>query len=166
MTTQARVVCSKYFDELEVGETFETFGRTITEYDLVAFGTLTGDTNPQHVDATFGEKGPFGERLVHGALILSYALALVPIDPGRLIALRGLDNVKFKNPVRIGDTIHVKARVSRTTPVSDEAGVVVVTARVVNQDDALVARADLEILTLRAPHRESPDGELAAAAAG
>ena len=52
--------------------------------------------------------GDFGERVAHGMLVLSYAVVFVPIDPDRVVALRGVDEVAFKRPVKIGDTMRVK----------------------------------------------------------
>ena len=84
-------------------------GGTITEADLVSFAALTGDWHPQHADAEWAAAGRFGERVAHGMLVLSYAVGLVPFDPERVVALRGLDSVTFKRPVRIGDTIRVRS---------------------------------------------------------
>jgi len=149
MSTHARLLCSRSFDDLRPGEEFRTHGRTICEFDLSAFGALTGDCAPQHLDRTFGEAGPFGERIAHGALVLSYALGLVPIDPDRLIALRSLREVKFKQPVQIGDTIHVEGRVGACTLVSDAAGLVELAARVCNDRGALAARMTIDVLWRR-----------------
>lgn len=151
MAVNGREICSRWFEDLRRDESFETHGRTVTELDVVAFGALTGDTNPQHLDRHQARNGPFGGRIAHGALILSFALALVPIDPDRLVALRGLSGVKFKRPVRIGDTIHVVARVASHEPVDSETGRVTLAAEVRNQDDRLTARADIEVLWRRAP---------------
>ena len=74
---------SLYFDELDGGESFETAGRTVTESDLVSFSALTGDWHPQHADADWAAAGPFGERVAHGMLVLSYSLGLAPIDAPR-----------------------------------------------------------------------------------
>jgi acyl dehydratase len=150
MSTEARLLCSRYFDELAVGERFTTHGRTIGELDIVAFGALTGDCAPQHLDRRFGEAGPFGERIAHGALIVSYALGLVPIDPERLIALRALRDVTFKHPVRIGDTIHVEARIASCTAIDERTGLVALAARVLGDHGTLVARASIETLWRRA----------------
>jgi len=86
-------------------------GRTITEADIVAFSGLTGDHHPQHTDAVWAEAGPFGGIVAHGMLVLSYALGLVALDPDRIAALRRIEDVVFKRPVRIGDTIRVEAKV-------------------------------------------------------
>jgi acyl dehydratase len=150
VSVTARYLCSLPFEELREGEEIRTHGRTIGEFDLTAFGALTGDCAPQHLDHTFGATGPFGGRIAHGALVISYALGLVPIDPDRLIALRGLRDITFKAPVRIGDTIHVVARVGSLTPLDDECGVVELIARVVNQADKSVARMKMDVVWRRA----------------
>lgn len=151
MSTHARLLCSRGFEELRPGEEFRTHGRTIGEFDLSAFGALTGDCAPQHLDRTFAEKGPFGGRIAHGALVLSYALGLVPIDPVRLIALRSLRDVKFKQPVQIGDTIHVEVGIGVCTPVSDIAGLVELLARVLNDRGQLAVRMKMDVLWQRTP---------------
>ena len=108
----------------EVGAELTTRGRTITEADLVSFSALTGDWHPQHADAEWAANGRFGERVAHGMLVLSYALGLMPFDPERVVALRGLDSVTFKRPVRIGDTIRVRSRVERVRELDDEHSLV------------------------------------------
>ena len=100
------------FDRLEVGTRVVTRGRTITETDLVSFSALTGDWHPQHADAEWAAASPFGERIAHGMLVLSYGVGLLPIDPERVVALRGLRNVVFKRPVPIGCTISVEAEIA------------------------------------------------------
>lgn len=153
MTTPSdtRSLCSRSFDDLRPGEQLRTHGRTITEFDIVAFGALTGDCAPQHLNRLFGERGPFGERIAHGALTIAYVLGLIPADPERFIAIRGLRDVKFKQPVRIGDTIHVEGVVGDCTPVGDEAGIVEIVVKVRNQHGNAVARLNLDVLWLRDP---------------
>src|ERR671927_1519986 len=99
---------SSGFDELTEGARFTTRGRTVSEADVVAFAGLTGDYHPQHTDAEWSAQGPFGERIAHGMLVLSYAAGLVPFDPERVVALRRVGDAVFKAPVRLGDTIHVE----------------------------------------------------------
>jgi 3-hydroxybutyryl-CoA dehydratase len=116
-------------------------GRTITEADVVAFAGLTGDDHPQHTDAGFAAASPFGERIAHGMLVLSYALGLVDFDPQRIVALRGMGDVVFKRPVKIGDTISAEATLVRT---DDRRGIEAYEVRVLNQDGRLVLRAVVE----------------------
>jgi 3-hydroxybutyryl-CoA dehydratase len=140
---------SRDFDRLEVGDEFRTGGRTITESDLVSFAALTGDWHPQHADAAWAARSEFGERIAHGMLVLSFAVGLAPIDPDRVAALRGIDAVTFKRPVRIGDTIHVEGRIEELRPVGEQAGLVTCLWRVVNQAGELAARARVTIVWRR-----------------
>lgn len=128
---------------------FETRGRTITESDLVQFAALTGDWHPQHADATWAQEGPFGERIAHGMLVLSYAIGLAPIDPERVIALRRVREVTFKRPVRLGDTIHVEGAVAEVKPIDDETQLAVWAWSVVNQHGRTVLRATIEAVQRR-----------------
>ena len=152
---------SRPFDELEAGDRFTTRGRTVTEADVVAFATLTGDFRPQHTDAEWSAAKPFGERIAHGMLVLSYAAGLVPFDPERVVALRRVKDVVFKRPVRFGDTIKVHGRVADLREVDPAAGLVAVALDVKGAEAKTVMRATVEVLWTR----DTPDGTDAAAAA-
>jgi len=130
----------------EIGAELTSPGRTITESDLVSFAALSGDWHPQHADAEWAARGRFGERVAHGMLVLSYAVGLMPFDPERVVALRGLDSVIFKRPVRIGDTIRVRSRVEASKPLEDGHALITLAWRVLNQDDRAVARARVEAI--------------------
>ena len=123
-----------------------TRGRTITETDVVAFSALTGDHHPQHTDAEWAAGTPFGGRVAHGMLVLSYAVGLVPIDPDRVVALRRIEDAVFKRPVRIGDTIRVEAKLARP---DEGRGLEGWEWRVLNQKDELVARVKVEAVVRR-----------------
>jgi 3-hydroxybutyryl-CoA dehydratase len=142
-------VLSSPFERLAEGDSFETSGRTITEADVVAFSAQTGDWHPQHGDAEWAARGPFGERIAHGMLVLSYAVGLVSFDPDRVVALRRITDAVFKRPVRLGDTIRVAGRVSAIVPATDDAGLVTLAWTVLNQDAKTVARARVEVLWRR-----------------
>ncbi len=118
-----------------------TRGRTITEADVVAFSALTGDHHPQHSDAQWAASSPFGERVAHGMLVLSYAVGLAPIDPEHVVALRRIEDAVFKRPVLIGDTIRVEAKLARP---DDGGGLEGWEWRVLNQNDELVARVKVQ----------------------
>jgi 3-hydroxybutyryl-CoA dehydratase len=140
----------KDFDALEVGERFETRGRTIGEADITGFATLTGDTHPQHTDAEWAAQSRFGERIAHGLLVLSYAAGLVPFDPERVVALRKVGDAVFKQPVKIGDTVHVEGEVTKARALDDEHGLVECRWRVMNQRGKMVMRVTVEVVWRRA----------------
>jgi len=130
----------------EVGEERISPGRTITETDLVSFAALTGDWHPQHTDADWAAAGRFGGRVAHGMMLLSYAVGLMPFDPERVVALRGLDSVAFKRPVRIGETIRLRSRVEAMRALDSEHSLVTLAWRIVNAEDRVVARARVGVL--------------------
>jgi acyl dehydratase len=142
---------SAWFEDLGEGDSFATRGRTICESDLTSFSALTGDWHPQHADAEWAAAGPFGERIAHGMLLLSYSLGLAPIDPDRVIALRGLDSVRFKRPVRMGETIRVRGSVIGLRPLDESTGLVVMDWKVTGANDKVAARAELQALWRRRP---------------
>jgi acyl dehydratase len=113
---------------------------------LVSFSALTGDRHPAHTDAQWAAGGPFGERVAHGMMVLSYAVGLLVFDPERVLALRRIENAVFKRPVRIGDTIKVDARLERQ---DDERGLESYDLRIQNQRGKLVARARVEVVLRR-----------------
>jgi 3-hydroxybutyryl-CoA dehydratase len=142
-------VFSKDFDALSEGERFVTRGRTIGEADITSFATLSGDTHPQHTDAEWAASSRFGERIAHGLLVLSYAAGLMPFDPERIVALRRVGDAIFKQPVRIGDTIHVEGEVVEKTEIDPGHGLVATRWRVLNQHGKLVARASVDLVWRR-----------------
>lgn len=131
------------------GATIVSNGRTVTETDLVIFAGLTGDYNPQHTDAVWSTASPFGERVAHGMLVISYAIGLMPIEVGRVVALRRLDKVVFKRPVRIGETIRTEARIARVRPADAEHDTVKWNIKVVRDDDETALTAQVDVLWRR-----------------
>ncbi len=144
----------KYFEDFEVGETVVTRGRTITETDIVGFAALTGDWYPLHSDAEYAKKGPFGERIAHGLLVLSVANGLLPLYDMAIVAFYGMDKVRFTAPTKIGDTIHVELEVIDKRGKEDLGGVVTLKESVKNQRGEAVALSMLKALIASKPKSE------------
>lgn len=142
------------FEELREGSGFATLGRTVTEGDVVSFGALTGDMHPQHLDAEWAAAGPFGERVAHGMLLISYAVGLTPFDPARVLALRRLREVVFKRPVRLGETIRVAGSIAGLAELDERSGLVRCRMSIRNQREQLCARAELELIWSRGARGE------------
>ncbi|MBI4257991.1 MAG: MaoC family dehydratase N-terminal domain-containing protein, partial [Thaumarchaeota archaeon] len=104
----------KYFEEFNVGEIFTTARRTITESDIALFAGLSGDYNPLHTDSVFAGKTVFKTRIAHGLLTLAVASGLhfrLGLGEETLIALLGVNNLRFVSAVRAGDTLHCVVKV-------------------------------------------------------
>jgi len=81
------------------------FARTVTEADIVMFGGVSGDINPVHFDEEFAKTTPFKTRIAHGMISASFISTVLGMElPGPGTIFMGL-SVKFKAPVRIGDTV-------------------------------------------------------------
>lgn len=105
------------FDDLAVGDEWESPGRTITEADVVAFAGLSGDFNPLHVDREAARRGPFGKPVAHGLLGLSIASGLASHAPRvETMAFLAILEWKFLHPITFGDTIRVVTRVVALEP--------------------------------------------------
>ncbi|GBD35055.1 Bifunctional protein PaaZ [bacterium HR36] len=101
-----------YFDDVEVGQEWESPGRTVTEADIVHFAGLSGDFNPIHMDHHFAQTTPFRRPIAHGLLTLSLTSGLsVNCPPMRTLALVAIKDWQFREPVFIGDTLRVRSKV-------------------------------------------------------
>ncbi len=101
-----------YFDDVEVGQQWQSLGRTITEADVVNFAGLSGDFNPIHLDHQFARTTPFRRPIAHGLLVFSIGSGLgLYSPPMRTLAILSIRDWNFKNPVYFGDTVHVLSKV-------------------------------------------------------
>jgi acyl dehydratase len=150
------------YDELALGDTFESPGRTITEADVVTFAGLSGDYNPLHTDAEFARQGPFGQRIAHGMLVASVGTGLgnqMGVLEGTTLALME-QIIRYKGAVKFGDTVHLKliVREKRETSKPDR-GVVIFDTPVVNQDGQTVIEMQWTLLMRRATQPAAGGGE-------
>src|SRR3954447_15655654 len=101
-----------YFDDLSVGQEFESQGRTVTETDIVNFAGLSGDFNPIHVDHEFAKTTPFRRPMAHGMLVMAIGSGGgVPHPPMRTIAFLHIRDWRICGTVFPGDTIRVRTKV-------------------------------------------------------
>ena len=140
----------RYFEEIEVGEEYESPGRTVTETDIVLFAGLSGDYNIIHTDAEFMKTSMFGERIAHGLLGLAIQSGLLTraMLPYATVAFGAL-RWKFKAPIKIGDTIRVRARVTSKKETRPDRGVVVLDRTVLNQRGEVVQEGETELIVER-----------------
>ena len=137
-----------YLEEFEIGKVIKSQSRTITEADIVNFAGISGDWNPLHTEATFAEGPPFGKRIAHGALGVAIATGLsnlTGVFEGTTIAFMEL-TVKYRNPIFIGDTIHLEMVPTEHIFKKPGKGILKMTANIVNQDGVLVTEMPWTIM--------------------
>jgi 3-hydroxybutyryl-CoA dehydratase len=133
-----------YFEDLSVGLT-AVYGRTITDADIVLFSGISGDTNPVHLDQDFASRTMFSGRIAHGMLTAAFISTVIGTrlpGPGAIYVGQTL---RFKAPVRVGDTVSARATVTALIPEKRRATlstVVTVAGKVVleGEADVLVPR--------------------------
>jgi 3-hydroxybutyryl-CoA dehydratase len=99
------------FEDLEIGMSAST-GKTITESDIDKFAEVSTDTNPVHMSEEAAAATPFHHRIAHGMLsagLISAVLGNRLPGPGTIYLGQSL---RFRAPVRIGDTVTATAEVT------------------------------------------------------
>jgi len=149
------------FDDLVVGDEWESPRRTVTETDVVMFAGLSGDFNPLHVDHSAAKDNPFGRPVAHGLLGLAIGTGLMSQAPRvDTLAFLAILEWKFHRPIVFGDTIHALSKVESLQPhANGRRGVVNWHRRILNQDGHLVQEGRTQTLVRArsgAPSTEQP----------
>ena len=100
------------FEDLREGMT-AAYSKTITEADIVLYADLTGDVNPAHLNQEYAAATLFKGRIAHGMLtagLISTVIGTRLPGPGAIYVGQAL---RFKAPVRIGDTVVARVSVSK-----------------------------------------------------
>lgn len=143
-----------FYEDLRVGQVFESVGRTVTDHDVMTFAGISGDFNQLHTDDEFAKKSPFGTRIAHGVLVLGIATGLTQrmgIFDGSALALLGLE-WEFKGPVKINDTIHLRMTIgSMRESKKGDRGIVVRDYEIINQRDEVVQTGKISVMIRKKP---------------
>ncbi|MGC2854552.1 MaoC family dehydratase [Novispirillum sp. DQ9] len=131
-----------YFEDITEGMS-ATFGKTVTEADILMFSGVSGDTNPVHLNDEYAKTTMFKGRIAHGMLsagLISAVFGTKLPGPGCIYVNQSL---KFKAPVKIGDT--VVARVECTGKAEDKGFVTFRTQALVGDKVVIDGEATLMV---------------------
>jgi 3-hydroxybutyryl-CoA dehydratase len=104
-----------YFEDLSVGMV-GIFAKTVAEADVVAFAGVSGDFNPVHINEPFARATMFKGRIAHGMLSAAFISTVFGTrlpGPGCIYISQ---NLRFKAPVRIGDTVTARVELTELNP--------------------------------------------------
>ncbi|MEQ8966343.1 MAG: MaoC family dehydratase [Azospirillaceae bacterium] len=123
-----------YIEDLSVGMA-ASFTRTVTEADIVMFAGVSGDTNPVHINEEYAKNTFFKGRIAHGMLGAAYISTVLGTKlPGPGAVYIG-QNLKFKAPIRAGDTVTARVTVAEIVAEKHRA---VLTTRVTVGDKVVI----------------------------
>jgi acyl dehydratase len=133
----------RFFDELEVGETHETPGITVTNWHVMNFAAVSMDYFELHTNDEYARQTQFGRRVAHGLLGLAIADGLKHRSTFQVAAIASLHwSWDFTGPIHVGDTIRARLRVTgkRASKSKTDRGIVTVEYEVLNQLDEVVQK--------------------------
>lgn len=104
-----------FFEDLRVGQE-ASLSNTVSEANIVAFAEISGDRNPVHLDADYAAATMFKERIAHGMLSAAYISAVFGMKLPGPGAIYMSQTLKFKAPVKIGDTVVTTVKVAELMP--------------------------------------------------
>lgn len=138
-----------YYEDFEIGASFESPRRTVTESDIVAFAGISSDYNPLHTDEDFARGSDYEGRIAHGMLVLSMMTGLIVrlnLLDGTTKAFQHVD-WRFMRAVRPGDTIFARTTIDDKREINrQDAGLVIFKVSLFNQDKKAVGRGRLSLL--------------------
>jgi acyl dehydratase len=127
----------RYFDDFAVGESFETRGVTLTESGIIDFA-MSYDPQPFHIDVEAARRSNYGGLIASGFQTLALGFRMV-LETGIFRACSmgspGFDELRWRRPVRPGDTLHVESEVVEKKPSSSrpDRGILRMAYRIKNQ---------------------------------
>ncbi|TCI96383.1 MaoC/PaaZ C-terminal domain-containing protein [Aeromicrobium sp. IC_218] len=146
-----------WFDDLVVGRSWTSPSRTVTGADVGAFAGLTGDHYGLHTSEEFARRTPYGTRIAHGLLGLTFAHGLMWARTGELnesvVAFLGMADWRFRAPLHLGATIHVEYEVTaqRRSESDPSRGVVEFGVRVLDHDATVLQDGTKTLLVAARP---------------
>jgi acyl dehydratase len=100
------------FSDLEAGRTFRTLEYHVTDELVKEYMETIGDRHPLYCDEARAKGGPFGSKIApHGLAGIYGRLSYLQdhiMPSGGILAKQEFE---FKRPIRIGETLRIKAKV-------------------------------------------------------
>jgi len=145
-------MAKRYFDEIEIGEEFETPGVTVTDWHVMQFAGVSMDFFELHTNEEFAKKTDYGKRVAHGLLGLAITDGLKNRSDFHIHAMASLHwSWDFTGPIFIDDTVTARMRVAdkRASKSKPDRGVVTLDLELRNQRDEVVQKGSNRLMVKR-----------------
>ena len=87
--------------------------KVITKEMVINYANTSGDQNPIHIDEEYAKNTDFKGTIVHGMILISSISEMLIKNIGLNWAKSGKLKIKFKNPLRVGESISTKGKISK-----------------------------------------------------
>ena len=107
-----------FFDDLLVGDIFQSLSKTITEAEIIEYGWKY-DPQPFHISKPDAEASSFGGLIASGFMTAAITFRLIQQSNGFQTTSaggHGIDKLRWLKPVRPDDTIHATMQVLSLKP--------------------------------------------------
>jgi acyl dehydratase len=145
---------TRYWEDYNVGDRFQTAGRTISQAMIDIMVGLGGYIEPFFLDEEEAKKSLYGGRIAPGRVTI-FMMGGMEIQSGMwdldaILALMGIDKIRIKAPLRAGDTIKVEMEVMEKRETSKpDRGIIIHKSVCKNQRGEEVAETEAVHLVKR-----------------
>jgi acyl dehydratase len=151
-----RATYGRYYEDFRIGDVYEHRpGRTVTEYDNIAFTLLTMNPHPIHLDAAYAARSEFGRPLVNSTLTLAIVTGMSVADVSyKAIANLGWNDIRLTAPVFAGDTLYAESEVIAKRESTSRPNQGIVTVRTIGKksDGTMVLSFERTVLVPKRGH--------------
>lgn len=130
------------YEDIQIGDK-ASFTKTISESDVYQFAGITGDYNPVHINSEYAGQSVFKERVAHGILTAGFISAVLGTKLPGTDTIYLSQNLDFKAPVKIGDTITAEVEVLEK---KDRKKIIRLRTIVKNQSDIIVVDGEAVVM--------------------
>ena len=147
---------TRYYEDLEIGDTFETGDYTVTKEEIISFAEQF-DPQPFHVDEQAAQDSMFGELVASGmhTLCISTRLFITEFVQGEEgianMGGLGMDDLRWHAPVFPDDTLSLTIEVLDKAPLESrsDGGRVDFRLRVFNSDGKVLSNSSYNVVRHR-----------------
>lgn len=134
-----------YFDDYVPGMARDCGSVSVDQAEIISFARQF-DPQPFHVDPVAAASGPFGGLIASGWHTAGLVMRLIVdnyVSAESSLGAAGLDELRWPNPVRPGDTLRVRVTVleARRSQSKPDRGILKTLIEAENQDGQPVMRA-------------------------
>lgn len=142
-----------YYEDVTIGDVFDTAAHKVTKADIKAFADATRDHHPLHTDEAHCRKIGFPGVIAHGLYGVSLIEGLkaeMKLYENTSIASLGWDKVRFVKPIYADDIVHARVTfTAKRASKKPDRGVVTEAIQLINQRGEVVTEGEHVTLVLR-----------------